>query len=250
MNRRIQFHLNKVTPTPATLRANPAADIPASELGVNLGQLFLQYYFDSYPAGPPNPDPSSFEYLQLVSSDEDFRFHAFVAEASLIKRRAMSAEIGQAFCRLMLHDHFGVSYFAHMNDVIGKSTHPAFEGIRIERVIKGDIPDYLCARKVTEPLIAEAKGRFSSIGFDTRAFDEWRQQFTRIRVLDRDKKLRSAKGYIVATRFVTGANSSKTVSATYIEDPATEGRTSINGTAIGTWPNHPCDALFPCSHQT
>jgi hypothetical protein len=223
MNRRIQFHLNKVTPTPATLRVNPAADIPGSELDVNLGQLFLQYYFDSYPAGPPNPDPSSFEYLQLVSSDEDFRFHAFVAEASLIKRRAMSAEIGQAFCRLMLHDHFGVSYFAHMNDVIGKSTHPAFEGMCIERVTKGDIPDYLCARKVTEPLIAEAKGRFSSIGFDTTAFDEWRQQFTRIRVLDRDKKLRSAKGYIVATRFVTGANSSKTVAATYIEDPATEG---------------------------
>jgi hypothetical protein len=118
MNRRIQFHLNTVTPTPATLRANPGADFPATELDVNLGQLFLQYYFDSYPAGPPNPDPSSFEYLQLVSSDEDFRFYAFVAEASLIKRRAMSAEIGQAFCRLMLHDHFGVSYFAHMNDVI------------------------------------------------------------------------------------------------------------------------------------
>jgi hypothetical protein len=134
MNRRIQFYLNKITLTPATLRANPAEDMPASELDVNLDQLFLQYYFDSYPAGPPHPDPSSFEYVQLISSDEDFRFHAFVAEASLIKRRAMSAEIGQAFCRLMLHDHFGVSYFAHMNDVMAKSTHPAFEGMCIERV--------------------------------------------------------------------------------------------------------------------
>lgn len=113
MNRRIQFHLNKVAPTPATLRANPTADLPASELDVNLGQLFLQYYFDSYPAGAPNPDPSQFEYLQLVSSDNDFRFHSFVAEASLIKRRAMSAEIGQAFCRLMLPDHFGISFRSH-----------------------------------------------------------------------------------------------------------------------------------------
>lgn len=219
MNRRIQFRLNNVTPTPATLRLEPAVDVPASELDVNLGQLFLQYYFDSYPAGPPNPDPSRFEYLQLISSDPDFRFHAFVAEASLIKRRSLSAEIGQAFCRLMLHDHFGVSYFAHMNDVIGKS----FEGMRIDRASSGDIPDYLYTKKITEPLIAEAKGRFSAIGFDTSAFEEWRQQFTRIRILDRDKQPRSAKGFIVATRFVTGSNSGKTLAATYIEDPATEG---------------------------
>ena len=56
MNRNIQFRLNKVVPTPATLRSDPAVDIPANELDLNLGQLFLQYYFDSYPAGPPNPD--------------------------------------------------------------------------------------------------------------------------------------------------------------------------------------------------
>jgi hypothetical protein len=93
-----------------------------------------------------------------------------------------------------------------MGDVIGKSTHPAFEGMRIERVASGDIPDYLCARKVTEPFIAEAKGRFSSIGFSKTEFSGWRDQFTRIRVLDRRKMLRNAKGYIVATRFVTDAN--------------------------------------------
>jgi hypothetical protein len=200
MNRSIQFHLNKVNPTPASLRANAATDTPASELDVNLGQLFLHYYFDSYPAGHPNPDPSRFEYLQLISSDQDFRFHAHVAEASLIKRRAIAGEIGQAFCRLMLHDHFGVSYFAHMSDVVKRSKHPAFEGMRIERVASGNIPDYLCARTVTEPLIAGAKGRFSAISFNTADFAEWRQQFARIRVLDRDNKPRSAKGYIVATR--------------------------------------------------
>ena len=114
-------------------------------------------------------------------------------------------------------------FILRMNDVIGKSTHPAFEGMHIQRVCSGDAPDYLCARKVTEPLIAEAKGRFSAIGFDTTAFDEWRQQFTRVRVLDRNKTVRSTKGYIVATRFVTGDNSRKTLATTYIEDPATEG---------------------------
>lgn len=223
MNRRIQVRLNKVNPTPVSLRAHPTSGTPTNEIDVNLGQLFLQYYFDCYPSGPPNPDPSRFEYLQLVNSDTDFRFHAFVAGASIIKRRALSAEIGQAFCRLMLQDHFGIAYFAHMSDVIGKSTHPAFEGMRIERVCAGDIPDYLCARKVTEPYIAEAKGRFSGVGFGNVEFGSWRDQFTRIRVLDRAKTQRSTKGFIVATRFVTDANAVKTRTTTYIEDPNTEG---------------------------
>jgi hypothetical protein len=109
MNRSIQFRLNKVSPIPAGLRVAPSLDAPASEVDINLGQLFLQYYFDSYPGGPPNPDPSRFEYLQLVNSDSDFRFHAYVADASTIKLRSLSAEVGQAFCRLMLHDHFGYS---------------------------------------------------------------------------------------------------------------------------------------------
>jgi hypothetical protein len=39
MNRRIQFRLNNVTPTPATLRLEPAVDLRPSELDVNLGQL-------------------------------------------------------------------------------------------------------------------------------------------------------------------------------------------------------------------
>jgi hypothetical protein len=74
MIRTIQFRLNKVSPTPVGLRADAAIDAPSSETYVNLSQLFLHYYFDSYPTGPPNPDPSSFEYLALVDSSSDFRF--------------------------------------------------------------------------------------------------------------------------------------------------------------------------------
>ncbi|PYU02411.1 MAG: hypothetical protein DMG38_00415 [Acidobacteria bacterium] len=48
MNRRVEFRLNKVSPTPHSLRANPQLDTPAKQIEVNLGQLFLHYYFDSY----------------------------------------------------------------------------------------------------------------------------------------------------------------------------------------------------------
>jgi hypothetical protein len=200
---------------------------------VNLGQLFQQYYFDSYGAGPPLLDPSRFEYLQLVAAQADFRFVAQVAKASVVKRRAISTEMGQAFCRWMLSEHFSMRYFAHMNDVVGKKTHAAFEGMCVERTAPGDVPDYLCAWNVTEPVLAEAKGRFSSIGFDTTEFNRWRQQFQRVRVLDRWKNPLKVKGYIVGSRLTTvNAHAPTTV---YTEDPETDGRNmgDNDGRALG-----------------
>jgi len=223
MTRTIRFRLNNVSPVPNLLRAEPTMDVPRDEIDINLGQLFLQYYFDSFPSGPPNPDPSRFEYLQLVSPAGDFRFHAFVGDSSTVKKRAISTEIGQAFCRLLLHDHFGVRYFAHLGRLIQRPTHAGFGGMRINRTCKGDIPDYLCARKVSEPRIAEAKGRFSPIEFTTPEFGRWRDQFTRIRVEDGHGVPRSLKGYILATRFVTDANAATARSTSYIEDPESLG---------------------------
>ena len=81
MNRTVDFHLNKVCPIPTSLRADPQINIPAPATEINLGQLFLHKYFDSFPVGAPDPDPSSFEYLRHVSPAADFRFHAYVASA-------------------------------------------------------------------------------------------------------------------------------------------------------------------------
>jgi len=79
-----------------------------------------------------------------------------------------------------LAEHFAITHFAHLDEVMGKSAHGAFGGMRVERVCPGDVPDYLCARIAAGPFIAEAKGRFSSIGFHSAAFNNWRTQFTRI----------------------------------------------------------------------
>jgi len=61
---------------------------------------------------------------------------------------------------LMLADHFEISHFAHMSDVLGKPTHAAFGGMRVERVCRRDVPDYLCARGVVEPLRQKQRGAF------------------------------------------------------------------------------------------
>jgi len=111
----------------------------------------------------------------VIDGQIPLRHHFFqVSEASLVKRCALSTEIGQAFCRLMLHDYFGIVYFAHLNGVIRKGTHLALGGLRVERSSTGDIPDYLCARKVSIPSIAAAKGRFSTVSIASAEFQQWR----------------------------------------------------------------------------
>ena len=232
MNRTIDIRLSRVNVTPPSLRLYPNnAVIAALTIEINLGQLFLHKYFDETPLAPPDPDPSSFEYLRYVSPSADFRFHAYIASASLVKRREISLSLGQAFCRLLLSEHFGIVHFAHMNDVLGKGVHPAFGGIRVERACPGDVPDYLCGDD-TKTFLAEAKGRFSNIKFNSAAFSDWRDQFTRVRIVDSTKIRRNLKGYIIATQLVTDANPATRKSTTFIEDPETGGEPITREQAI------------------
>lgn len=226
MNRDLGLFLNWVSPTPASLRDVPAVDRPCSTVTVNLGQLYQHYYYDSFPTGPPAPDPSRFEYLDYLAPSSEFRFLSYVSDASVTKKRGMSTDLGQAFCRWSLDAHFGIKYFAHMLRVLDRSTHPGFDGLRIERAARGDTPDYLCARSVSRPFIAEAKGRFSSISFGSAEFAQWRSQFSRIRIRDRRGALIKVKGYIVGTRFVTESNV-RANPGLYIEDPETPGDASF-----------------------
>ncbi|WP_437479012.1 hypothetical protein WME75_31905 [Sorangium sp. So ce1014] len=224
MQRTISIHLKDVSQVPAGLRDSPASNTPATAVPVDLGRLYHHYFFDGYGAAPPDPDPTCFEYAQLLSCEcPDFRFGTFISDASTTRKHAISTELGQAFCRWILHDHFGMVYFAHMRDVLDKPTHPAFGGMSIRRVVKGDVPDYLCARKVDRPCIAEAKGRFSAISFDSAEFSEWRAQLGRIRVVDQHAGTLRLKTFIAGTRFATVENRASTRSAIYLEDPPTIG---------------------------
>jgi hypothetical protein len=110
-----------------------------------------------------------------------------------------------------------------MEHVVGKDTHRAFNGMKVTRIQRGDVPDYLCARSVMEPGIAEAKGRFTAITFGGKEFQEWRDQFSRIRIENRNGAARALKGYIVGTRFATGQNRPSVQSSVYAEDPSTPG---------------------------
>ncbi|WP_157652509.1 hypothetical protein [Burkholderia ubonensis] len=223
MHKQLSLALNKYPVIPNSLRKNPIINSPVSSISVDLANLYHHYYIDSFGRRPPNPDPIQFEHAQFLLPVSDFRFQgAGLGIASAIKKHR-STELGQAFCRWFLHDHFGITYFAHMQHVLDRQLHRAFQGCSIQRVDEGDAPDYFCAKNVGRVFLAEAKGRYSSISFKNREFQGWRNQFDRVSFKDIHGLELSIKGHIVATRFATEESSGRVTSGLWAEDPASRG---------------------------
>lgn len=232
MIRTVNIKLNKFPVIPNTLRGKSTLNngiIIADDVPINLANLYHHYYLDNYGLIPPNPDYKNFEHLNFLTSDKDFRIEPENGIGiSTAAKRNKSYELGQAFARLFLYNNLGIVYFAHMDKIINNQVHRGFGGIKIRRILSGDVPDYLCARDVGKKIyIGEAKGRYTSFDFSTQEFSHWRKQFDRIEVLDKNGNLLSIKGYIVATRFVT-KNKKRIKTTIYAEDPKTKGNIDIN----------------------
>lgn len=220
MQKTIDIRLHNFDPTPNRLRDEPGFDRPREYVPLDLARLYFHYYMDGYGCRPPEINIANFEYFERLAQCDDFRFRSGVIPAE--KKRTTSNLLGRAFCRHMLHDYLGIVYFADLAALIqGNTPHPGFGGISVERTQRGDTPDYLCARKVDAPMLAEAKGRFKSIGFNTKEFAGWREQFQRVEIRDVNGTAKAVKGYVVATRFTTDSENQQ--SCVYMEDPSTPG---------------------------
>jgi hypothetical protein len=223
MDKKILLRLNEYKPIPPSL-CDPANPLGArDELVVDLAKLYHHYYLDTYGRAPPAPDPAQFEHVRFLTPASSFRFLGDGLGASTSARRNKSNELGQAFCRWFLHEHLGITYFAHVGELIDRQEARAIAGCRIERTGQGDTPDYLCAENTVSVYLAEAKGRYPSISFTSKMFAEWRSQFTRVRVLDGSGVPRAVKGHIVATRFATEEDSARIQSTIFAEDPQSPG---------------------------
>lgn len=222
MNKTLKLGLNKYSRVPHSLRANPSVNSAAPSIEVDLANLYHHYYLDSFGKAPPSPDPVQFEHVQFLMPSKEFRFQGSGLGISPAIKRHRSNELGQAFCRWFLHDHLNITYFAHVEPLLGRQLHRPFEGFRIDRTGSGDTPDYFCADNVNQVFLAEAKGRYSSISFKNKEFGTWRQQFDRVTVRDSAGNARSVKGHIVATRFAT-EEKAKVYSGIWAEDPDSPG---------------------------
>lgn len=233
MNKTIKFELNRFPTIPHNLRSNPSTNTAASEFSVDLSRLYHHYYTDTWGVSPINPDHTNFEYLRFLHNSNDFRFLEARVSTSEANKRMISFKLGQAFFRYFLYEFCGITYYANMDKVLNKPLHPAFDGMRITRISKGDVPDYLCAKSVSKPYIGEAKGRFSNISFTSAEFNDWREQFSRIRVSNKYGLSKKLKGYIVGTKFTTEQNKSSNKSKLMAEDPETIGEENISENEFG-----------------
>lgn len=222
MQRTIRLALSDFPTTPNSLRKVPDVDDPKDEIDIDLANLFHHYYIDKHGKVPPHPAPAQFEHLQYLTQAKEFRVRGEGLGPTSASRRTHSNEMGHAFCRLFLHDHLNITYFAHIEHILRWATLKKFGNIRIERKGSGDTPDYFCAESVSKVFLSEAKGRHSAISFTNAEFASWRKQFDTVLVKDAAGNPCSMKGFIVATRFATEAKPN-TKSTLYAEDPETPG---------------------------
>lgn len=226
MKKKLQLALNKYQPIPPTLQGANAQSAK-TVIDLDLAALYHHYYLDTYDTQPPSPDPAQFEHMRFLMPHDDLRFQGEGVGASTNARRGKSSEMGQAFCRWFLHEHVGIKYFAHLDGLIDNSSNNV-RGFTVQRTAPNDIPDYLCSDGAGSVVLAEAKGRYTSVGFHTEEFESWRKQFTRVRVLDAKGEAVRVKGHIVATRFATESKP-RVQTKLFAEDPSTEGRELISG---------------------
>lgn len=228
MKKTLHLALSQYEPIPLSLQGTTAEEAK-QVIELDIASLYHHYYQDSYEAVPPDPNPALFEHTSFLMPGIEFRFQANGLGASTSAKRNRSSELGQAFCRWFLHEHLGLKYFAHMDSMVGARCSD-LHGYSVERTAPGDMPDYLCSDGLGTVVLAEAKGRYTPVNFKSKEFSRWRDQFTRVRVLDARKNPVRVKGHIVATRFAIECQPAIQTKL-YAEDPSTEGEEPIS---IGT----------------
>jgi hypothetical protein len=228
MERTLRLSLNHFDPVPERLLEVPSSNTARENIPINLASLYHQYYLDSFGVAPPDPDPTNFEHLRFFVPGSELRLRSDGIGIHPEIRRHKSNELGQAFCRVFLHDYLDIIYFAHMAHVLDRLAQRPFIRVRVQRIQDGDAPDYLCASTSTGSVfLAEAKGRYASVSFNNREFDKWRKQFCRVVVKNTNGRPRKVKGFIVATRFGTEAQP-RVSSRLFAEDPESPGEEPLD----------------------
>lgn len=232
MERTVRLKLKDVPIIPPSLLKSLATPVAAEEITINLANLFHNYWRDEYGDSVPAPNISNFEYLPFISATSDFRMAGDgIGSPYTDAMRRASTRLGQAFCRTFLQEHFQITYFAHISEILKRAGKAGFDSFSIHRAKSGDTPDYFCADGNRQVYLAEAKGKHSSIGFSTKEFQKWRDQFSRVTVTNASGEAQHLKGYIVATRFST-ENKPNLNTTIFAEDPNTLGNAPLNPSSM------------------
>jgi hypothetical protein len=178
-------------------------------------------YEDMHRIVPPTPNPLFDYFKDLINvTDPYLRFVDGGLGTDTESKRYYSWLWGRAMCRWFLHDHLHYTYFTHISTILNKPIPAAHASVTVHRTKNGDTPDYVCAGTSVPVCLSEAKGSQNRINFKRRAIS-WREQFSRIEVLNSQGQPVGMKGYLSALQLVTGNKIDS--SRLWVEDPETQG---------------------------
>jgi hypothetical protein len=197
--RTIALALNKFPALPATL-TDPATKAAVGTLPVGVKDLLHHHYLAKH--GDDGLDDGVYENERRLTAGPDWRFRGAGIGIDTESRRNGSNEFGKAFARWFLATHFGFTYFCPFNEAM-KGGNP--DGSTWRRRSAGDLPDFVCGKGERDVNLLEAKGRYSSVTFRRKEFEEFRAQIERVQLIDPEGHALQVKGYISAARWATEA---------------------------------------------
>lgn len=214
--RTIELALRDFPSLPATLLG--AAGKPVTSVALSMKDLFPQYWLAKY---GDEPVGGIFEYEERLTAGPDWRMKGVGIGADTESKRNVSNELGKAFARWCLYKYLGHTYFCPFEVAMARSL--SGTGHRWSRREPGDLPDYVCGTGAVDINLLEAKGRYSSVTFDTKEFGDFRKQLARARLCDSAGTELAVKGFISAARWGT-EEKPRVKSKLWVEDPWTDGR--------------------------
>lgn len=224
MQKSIKIQISNFPSIPKSLQMKNG--LATTKIDVDLADLYHHYYIDSRGIAPPDPDPAHFEHIRYLMPCTDFRFRRDGLGVNKTFKGNKSNELGQAFSRWFLDKYINMLYVGHLDEVRDHGALPAYGGMSVETdvAVTGDAPDYFCVTPSNTICLAEAKGSLNAVGFGTKKFQTWRDQFKRVIVRDSSGVALSVKGYITAMRWALEDDSRRIATTLSVEDPETEGR--------------------------
>lgn len=219
MTRTLRLELSQFPKTPGSL-LDPTTRLPVSSVSMPVKGVLHHYFLAKYGAGIL--DRGIYEYEQCLTKGPDWRFLGTGIGADKEAKRNSSNELAKGVVRWFLHEHLGFTYFCPLEDLLGK-TNP--DGSGWKRVERGNVADYVCGASKADVNVLEVKGRYHSVGFNTKEFGTFREQLQRARLHDSNSQALGVKGFIGVAHWATEARE-KTYTKLRVEDPVTEGQPS------------------------
>lgn len=216
MKRTIELELSQFATVPPTL-VDPKTKVAATTLTFKVRGLLHHYFLSKY--GESAKARGRYEYEQFLAAGPDWRFQGNGIGADKEAKRNVSNELGKGFARWFHYEHLGFTYFCPFEDLVDRTN---VDGSKWTRKKDGDLPDYVCGKSKKDVHLLEAKGRYSSAGFQTKEFDDFREQLQRARLIGATGRPIRVKGFISVARWAT-EKTPRVRSKLLVEDPFTPG---------------------------